>query len=357
MAFINLSKSKLQHNYTFLNELFGSRNISWAVVSKLLCGNKMYLEYLVSLGPEEICDSRISNLKLVKQLSADVQTIYIKPPAKRSIQSIVRYADVSFNTEFTTMQWLSEEAVRQNKIHKVIIMIELGDLREGVMGEQLMDFYGSVFNLPNIKITGIGTNLNCLHGVMPSQDKLIQLSLYKQLIETKFNQKIPWVTGGTSVMIPLIFRHQIPAGINQFRVGESLYFGIDLFENKVIEGMNEDVFTLYAEIIEMSEKPKIPIGTLDMNPSGEIFDVNENDFGKSSFRAIIDIGLLDINPNYLMAQSPGITIAGASSDMLILDLEDNPHNYKTGDLIAFKLKYMGALSILNSNYIEKRLVE
>jgi ornithine racemase len=98
---------------------------------------------------------------------------------------------------------------KQKKQHKIIIMVETGDLREGVMGDHLIDFYAKVFDLPNLEIIGLGTNLNCLNGVMPSADKLIQLSLYKQIIELKFNKKIPWVSAGTSVTIPLMLHKQL----------------------------------------------------------------------------------------------------------------------------------------------------
>ncbi|MFT7030613.1 MAG: putative amino acid racemase [Marinoscillum sp.] len=356
MAFIELYKDKLSNNYRFLDTLFKERNIDWAVVSKLLCGNEKYLTELISLGPKEICDSRISNLRTIKKINPDIATVYIKPPAKQSIPDLVKYADASFNTEYKTIKWISDEAVKQNKTHKVIIMIELGDLREGIMGDHLLDFYASVFELPNIKVTGIGSNLNCLYGVMPSEDKLIQLSLYKQLIEAKFNQKIPWVTGGTSVVIPLIFRHQIPNGINHFRIGETLFFGLDLVNHEIIPGMVGEVFKLFAEIIEITEKPKVPIGELERNPSGEVFEINEEDYGKKSYRAIIDVGLLDVADQYLIPEDDSLTLSGASSDMLIVDLGEKSGKYKVGDLISFNLKYMGALSLFSSDYIDKRIV-
>src|SRR5690606_9417411 len=213
MAFLKLYRKKLQHNFKFLDNLFTENDLEWGVVSKLLCGNKLYLKELINLGIREIHDSRISNLRTIKNLCEDVQTVYIKPPAKRNIPNVIKYADVSLNTEFYTMKLLSDEAVKQGKQHKVIIMVETGDLREGVMGDRLVEFYSSVFELPNLNIIGLGTNLNCLHGVMPSQDKLIQLSLYKQIIELKFNKKIPWISGGTSVTIPLVLNKQIPKGI------------------------------------------------------------------------------------------------------------------------------------------------
>jgi predicted amino acid racemase len=233
-------------------------------------------------------------------------------------------------------------------------MIELGDLREGVMGEELMDFYAQIFKLPNIEISGIGTNLNCLYGVMPSEDKLIQLCLYEQLIEAKFNRKIPWVTGGTSVVLPLLMRKQVPAGVNHFRIGETLFFGNDLVFERPIEEMEQNVFELFAEVIEITEKPKIPIGNIGINPSGEEFEVNEEDFGKKSYRAIVDLGVLDVS-NYqnLKPNDEHVSIIGASSDMIVLDLGKSDWDYKIGDLVSFKIEYMEALRLFSSDYIEK----
>jgi len=319
----------------------------------LLCGTKNFIQELVDLGVREIHDSRVSNLKTVKQIDSGIQTVYIKPPAKKAIPSIIKYADVSFNTELSTIRLLSEEAGRQNKLHKIIIMIEMGDLREGVLGEQLLEFYGQIFELPNITVVGLGTNLNCLYGVMPSQDKLIQLSLYKQLIEAKFNRKIEWVSGGTSVVFPLLLNRQLPKGINHFRIGEMLYFGNNLFTNKGVKGMKSDVFMLHAQIIELIEKPKVPSGDLATNPSGEQFEINEEDYGKTSYRAILDLGLLDISTDFLIPVEKGVKITGASSDMIVIDLGRTKRNYQVGDWVKFKLKYMGALGLLNSDYIDK----
>ncbi|MCB0562765.1 MAG: alanine/ornithine racemase family PLP-dependent enzyme [Phaeodactylibacter sp.] len=356
MAYLTLNRKKLKQNYDFLDKLFQEGEIDWAIVTKLLCGNEAYLKEVLDLGIKEVCDSRVSNLAKIKELRPEVQTVYIKPPAKGSVEEVVRYADVSFNSETSTIKMLSEEAQRQGKTHRVTIMIELGDLREGIMGDHLITFYEKIFELPNIKVVAIGANLNCLHGVMPSADKMIQLSLYKQLIEAKFDKEIPWVTGGTSVVLPLLLRHQLPQSINHFRVGETLYFGVDLFHEKPIEGMNDDVIRLYSEIIEVTKKPKVPTGMMSANPSGETFEVDEGDYGKESYRAILDIGLLDISPDYLIPDDLSLEIVNASSDMLIVDLGDNPHDYNVGDLLSFKLKYMGALRLLNSDYIEKKVV-
>jgi len=245
MAYVELYSKRLEHNFNFLSKLFDSHNKEWGVVSKLLCGNREYIRELINLGAREIHDSRISNLKVVKSINQEVQTVYIKPPAKKAINSLIKYADVSFNTELETIKLISAEAKKQNKNHKIIIMIEMGDLREGVMGDELIDFYAEIFNLQNIEVIGLGTNLNCLNGVMPSHDKLIQLSLYKQIIEAKFQKKIRWVTGGSSVTIPLLIKRLVPKGNNHFRIGETLFFGNNLINGKIIKGMKKDIFDIY----------------------------------------------------------------------------------------------------------------
>lgn len=353
MAILKLYRKRLRHNYEFLDRLFKEHSIEWGIVTKLLCGSKEFIREVLDLGIDQIHDSRVSNLKVVKQLHPEIQTVYIKPPPKRSIPKIIEYADVSLNTDYETIRALSEEAVRQKKLHKVLIMIEMGDLREGVMGDDLMDFYEHVFELPNIEIVGLGANLNCLNGVMPTQDKLIQLSLYKQLIEAKFNREIPWISAGTSVTIPLVYRHQIPAACNHFRVGETLFFGADLFSGGIIEGMEPDVLELDAEIIDVSEKPLVPVGPLAANPMGEMYEIDQALYGKTTYRAILDVGLLDILPDFLMPHDPDIKYMGASSDMLIYDIGQNPRDYKVGDFVRFRLKYMGALRLMGSRYIEK----
>ena len=355
MAFITLDTKKLKSNFDYLNTLFRKNGIEWSVVSKMLSGNKQFLTELLKFDIQQVCDSRISNLKVVKTINPHIETIYIKPPAKRSISSIVKYADISMNTEIETIKLLSVEAKKQNKVHKIIISIELGELREGVLGEDFIEFYENVFKLENIEVVGIGTNLSCLYGVLPNHDKLIQLSLYEQLIEAIFNRQIPYVSGGSSVTIPLIFQNLLPKGINHFRVGETLFLGTDVYNNTKFKKMHSDVFMLYSEIIELIEKPVVPIGEMGTNVEGDDFEFEQSNIGETSFRAIIDLGLLDAETNHLEFTDKTLKYAGASSDMIVVDLGDNKKNYKVGDLIEIKMDYMGTLRIMNSKYIEKKI--
>lgn len=356
MAYITLETKKLANNFYHLNDYFKSHNIDWSIVTKILCGNKKYLTELLNLGIKQYSDSRISNLKMIKNLDPNAQTIYIKPPAKGVIEEVITYADISMNTDLHTIQMLSEEAVKQNKVHKIIIMIDLGELREGVMREDFIDFYAKVFEMKNIEVVGLGTNLACLYGILPNNDKLIQLCLYKQLIELKFNVKIPFISGGSSVTIPLIKQGTLPKDINHFRIGETLFMGTDAYNHVPFKNMENDIFKLYAEIIELYEKPLIPSGEMGSNLEGDVVTFDNNNIGKTSIRAIIDIGLLDIDMKHLEATNENVKLAGATSDMVVLDLGENLESFKVGDQMEFTLDYMGIVRIMNSKYIEKRVV-
>lgn len=356
MAYITLDKQKLKNNFEVLNDFFDKQGIHWSIVTKILCGNKKYLEVLLDLGVTNCSDSRTSNLKIIKSINPNARTLYIKPPAKGVIEEVVQYADVSLNSDITTIKMLSKEAKKQQKIHQVIIMIDLGELREGVMREDFIQFYEDIFELDHIEVIGLGTNLSCLYGILPNADKLIQLSLYKQLVEEKFNKKIAFISGGSSVTIPLIEQNILPKGINHFRIGETLFMGTNVYNNTSYATLKQRVFKLYAEIIELYEKPIVPSGEMGTNLEGETITFDQDDIGKTSNRALIDIGILDIDVNHLETTDETIKIAGATSDMIVLDLGENNHEYQVGSVVEFTMDYMGIVRIMNSKYIEKRVV-
>ena len=357
MAYITLNRNKLRHNYRFLKQLFDNNRMQWSIVTKLLCGNSLFIEEIRKLGIKQVCDSRMTNVKTIKKIYPEVEVIYIKPPASKAIPDIIQYTDISFNTEYSTLKMLSDEARRQGKTHKVIIMIELGELREGVLRNDVLSIYQKALILPNIQIIGVGTNFSCLSGVLPDYDKLNQLVLYKDLLAAKFNTSMPYVSGGASVTIPLIFDNTLPKGINHFRIGETLFFGTDVYHSTKLSEMKHNVFLLHSEIIELEEKPLVPEGKLGNNLEGNMPEFDENDRGKTSIRAILDIGLLDVEYAHIYPEDDSISCTGACSDMLIVDLGKNILQYKIGDFITFRMDYMGAFRLMNSRYVGKKVIE
>lgn len=356
MAYITLDSQKLKHNFNHLDQLFRRKKTAWSVVSKLLCGNQLYLTELLRLAPKQLCDARIGNLRTIKKIAPKVETVYIRPVPPRVAATVVRYADISFNTQYRTLKLLSDEAVKQRKTHKVVIMVEMGERREGVLRTQVINFYEKARALPRIRVIGIGTNFACLSGILPSWEKFGQLASFRKLIEEEFKTRLRWVSGGSSVAIPLLRNKWTPGGVNHFRIGETLFFGTDVYNGGPLEGMHQDVFMLYAQIIELIHKPLMPEGEVGFNLEGNTPQFNPEDRGKLAWRAIVDVGLLDVESSRLTPTDPLVICTGASSDMLVVNLDANPNGYKTGDYIEFKLDYMGTLRLMNSRYIDKRVV-
>jgi predicted amino acid racemase len=322
----------------------------------LLCGNKEFLKVFFELGVKQVSDSRITNLRVLKSLNKDIETIYIKPPAKNTIKSVVRYADISLNTEIETIKLLSEEAKRQNRVHQVIIMAELGELREGVTLENLPFFYEKVYTLDNIEIIGIGANLSCLYGVLPSEEKLELLIHHKENLERRFGKEMKYLSGGSSVTMHLLFEHSLPSQINHFRVGETLFFGTDVYTGFNLDELHNDILKLYCQIIEVREKPMEPEGQFGTNLEGNTYEINEEQIGMKGTRAILDIGLLDVDPQHLQPVDSHLNIVGATSDMTIVNLDGVKRAYKVGDYVEFGLDYYSALKLLNSKYVDKIVV-
>ena len=351
-----MNRSALRTNHAELERRMAGHGVEYGVVTKLLCGQPDYLREVLALEPAQVMDARTSNLRAVKEIDPDVRTVYIKPPAPGNAEDVVRWADVSFNTELTTLEALDREAERQGVRHGVVVMVEMGDLREGVMRERLVDFVGRALRFENLVLKGLGTNFNCLNGTVPSEDKLWQLALFRELVELRYGIDLAWVSGGTTVALSMLFDGRVPSAINHFRIGEGLFFGRDLVDGGVFDGMRDDVFELEAEVIEVAEKPSEPSGPFGEDPFGETHRA-EDGTGGTVRRAILDVGWLDIDPKFLTAVDEGLEIIDVSSDMTVVDVGRCANPTRVGDRLRFRLRYMGALKLLNSAYVDKVVVE
>jgi predicted amino acid racemase len=332
------------------------KDASWALVTKVLCGHAGTLRALSELGVRSMADSRLGNLAEIADLEQDIETWYLRPPHLPVIADVVRLSDVSLNSETSIIEALNEAAGRQGKIHRIVIMIELGDLREGVLPGSLLGFYEHVFELPNIEVIGIGSNLGCLSGAIPSVEQFSQLLLYHELLELKFKRKLPVISAGTSAALALLRDGGVPEGINHFRIGESAFLGTDLVKGGILEGLRDDVITLEADVVEIREKSLAPGGeTTDMMPF-ESFDTSEMAPGSRGYRAVVTVGQLDTDIGGLTPMNQNYTVVGASSDLAVVNVGDNPDRLVIGDTIKFRVAYGALVRLFLSKYIDKVLM-
>lgn len=363
MAKITINSRKILDNISLIDDLMSAYGLQWSLMTKVLSGNS---EVLKSILSADVCskvhsfgDSRLSSLAMIKEILPNAKTMYIKPPAISMVDEVIRFADISLNTSFDTIEALSYEALKQEKKHQIVIMIEMGELREGVMHDNLITFYDSVFKLPNIEVIGIGTNLGCLYGIEPTYDKLIQLSLYKELIEAKFNTKINLVSGGTSITLPLIRSGKVPRAVNHFRIGEAAFLGMTPFDNSRFESLHTDAFEYHAQIVEIEEKHYIPEGNITDASIGHTVMKNYSP-NKKSYRALLDFGILDVDTSELEPIDDDVDFIGTTSDLSVYDLGINENDsgetvYKVGDEIVFNPSYMGVARLMTSKFIDKEI--
>lgn len=351
---LEINIKKLKTNLQVISNLLKKNNISLAMVTKAYCANIDIVNELVKEDNliDYLADSRIENLKGMKHIS--IPKILLRIPMKSEAKDVVKYADISFNSEYETIEKLNEEAKKINKVHKIVIMVDLGDLREGYFVEKdLFDNVKKIQDLYNISIIGVATNLTCYGAVLPSKDNLSKLLNIAEKLERDYNIDIKIISGGNSSSLFLINENKLPSKINNLRIGEAILLGRETAYSKKIEGTFDDAFKLLCEVIESKEKPSVPVGERGVDAFGNqpIFE----DKGIMQ-RVILGIGRQDIKIGSFYPVDEKIEIIGASSDHTIIDVTHCDKKYKIGDLIEFKINYEGLLSLCTSKYVSKNII-
>ncbi len=345
----------LRHNFRVVNGWMKEHGSSWTLVTKVLCGHSDTLKALQHLGVESMGDSRLDNIRAIEKVVDNFEAWYLRLPHLSVISEVEELAEVSLNSEIEIIEALNRQAKSRDRIHRIVVMIELGDLREGVLPGSLVEFYNHVFQLDNIEVIGIGANLGCLSGAVPNLDQLTQLILYRELLELKFQRKLPLISAGSSIMLPLLLQGRVPEAINHFRIGESVFLGTDLVRGGALEGLRDDAIILEAEIAEIKEKSLTPLGdTSGMTP---FEPVGESDFapGKRGYRAVLTVGQLDTDVTGLTSMNPQYRIAGASSDLTVVNIGERRDGLSIGDVIQFKVNYSALLRLMAGKYVAKEV--
>ena len=354
---IIIDSEAIKDNYLKVKRWVNDHGATLTVVTKALCGHLETIRALADMGISSIADSRLQNLREMTDQNLGFEKWFLRPPSQSELEEVVTLTDVSLNTELGTVKKLNLIAEEKGLVHRVLLMIELGDLREGILPGALVRLYNEVFQLANIKILGIGANLGCFSGTVPSVDQLMQLILYRELLELKFQKDLHVISAGSSVVLPFLLEGQIPSAINHFRVGETILLGTDLINGGTIEGLRDDAFILEVEVIEMKEKSLTPSGeTMDeIAPfsAGEDQVPEDRTPGQRGYRAVVTVGGLDTDITGLVPVNDSYQVAGASSDVTVLNIGDNPEGLRTGDTVCFKMGYSTMVRLMNNSYTDK----
>ena len=347
---LEISLDKLTHNTQVVTGMCNRQGIRVAGVTKVFCGHPKIARAMVDGGIDILADSRLENLKKLREFP--LPKLLLRLPMISQAKAVVECADISLNSEIETIKALSEAAIAQSKSHKIILMFDLGDLREGIFDEnELFHTVEQLLRLKGVILIGIGTNMTCFGGVIPTPKNLSRLTRQTRAIESRFNLHLEVVSGGNSSTLYLIEEGGMPEGINQLRLGESIVLGRETAYGRQLRGTYNDCFRLIAEIIEIKDKPSSPIGEVRLDAFGDRPSFVDKGIRK---RALCAIGKQDVGISDIIPDDEGLALLGASSDHLILDVTECDRTHKVGDLVSFCLTYGGILSSMTSEYVAKQ---
>lgn len=355
---LEVNIKKISSNTKIITKLCNNNGIKVAGVIKGFGGIVSGARAMADGGCEQLGSSRIDQLKALKNKGFDTPLLLVRIPMMCEIEDVVRYSDMCLVSEKETLIRLNSEAEKQNRKYGVVLMYDLGDLREGVFTRnELINLSELVeYNLNSLVLEGIGTNLSCYGSVAPTNKNLTELSEAAVDVENILNRKLHIVSGGGTTTLPLLVKGGVPEKINHLRIGEGIINTQDLplYWDTEIEGLDKDTFVLKAQIVEINEKPTYPIGELMVNAFGEHAHYEDRGIRK---RAIIALGNQDVgDSSKLVPKDENIIVLGASSDHTILDIHDCKTEYKLGDAVEFNVLYQAMLFTTLSKYISKKII-
>ena len=347
---IRADLDKLRHNAETLAARAKARGVELAGVVKCCCGSPEVARAFLAGGVAQIADSRIRNLRKLRENGIAAPLWLLRLPMPGEVEDTVRYATLSLNSSPELLEQLSRAAVAAGRIHQVLLMVDLGDRREGVQPGELIDLYDCAAALPGLYVAGIGTNLTCYGGVVPDASNMGFLAELAEKLERDRHRTLPYVSAGNSSAVAMMLEGKLPPRLNHLRCGEALLLGRETRDGTAIPGLYGDAFTLTAEVIECAVKPSRPAGEIRLDAFGKKPQIVDRGLRR---RLILGIGREDLPPEGLTPRQPGIRILGASSDHLIADADDTPRRFHPGDRLDFDLSYTALLAGMTSPYVEK----
>ena len=347
---LEIYTSRIVENTKYIINNCHSHGIKVAFVTKVLCGEPKIARAVLNAGADFIADSRIENIKKIINSGLTAQYMLLRLPALSEASEVIKWADISLNSSLKVIKELGKEAKKQNKIHKVIIMIDVGDLREGIMPDKAVDLIYEASKTNGIEVIGTGCNLACYGGVIPSKENMSLLVEITKECQKKYGLPLPIISGGNSSGLPIMFEGNLPKEINLYRIGESIILGRNVIDRSPLQGTRQDTVIAVAEVIELEKKPSMPIGKRGQDAFGEISNIKDRGF---RLRAICNLGRQDSKLDGLKPELENIQVLGGSSDHLILDVTECKSQIQVGDEIRFYPDYGALLALSTSEYVKK----
>jgi predicted amino acid racemase len=344
---LEVDLGKVAHNARTLVDRLGRRGIAVTGVTKGTLGSPGIARLLTAAGVARLGESRLENIDALRAAGVTDPITLIRSPMLSQVDRVVQVADASCNTERIVLEALSTAARARGRVHGVVLMVEMGDLREGILPRNLAELVTLTASLPHLRLDGVGTNLACQSGMAPDARNMEELSALVDAVEVASAVHIGLVSGGNSANLDWAFGGTAVGRVNDLRLGESILLGREALRGRSIEGLHTDAFTVVAEVIEVQVKPSLPWGEMTRTAFGG--RRRATDHGDVD-QAILALGHQDVEPDGLIPPV-GITVLGASSDHLVVDA--GTHRLAVGDEVRFQRDNRTLLRAMTTPFVTK----
>jgi predicted amino acid racemase len=351
---LDIYLNRIKKNASKLRSQLEANKIKLTAVVKGFAGDLSIFKVYQQAEIKSIADSRIENIKKFREAGYQDEILMLRIPMPSEIKEIVPYIDASLITEAKTAELISKTAEAAAKIIDLIIMVDIGDRREGILAHNLEGLAKKIETLPGVKLKGIGTNLGCFAGIIPDQKNTLQLINLKRKLENQLGYELEILSAGNTAAIRLLKDQQLAREISNLRVGEAILLGTDIINQSLIDDYYHYNFRLQAEIVELKEKPSNPEGEMAFGGQGRGQIIEDKGLRR---RAILAVGKQDIDYHGLYPELEGVKVLGASSDHLITDVTDAAQDLEVGDILTFKINYSAMLRAMTSQYVSKNYIE
>ena len=182
---------------------------------------------------------------------------------------------------------------------------------------------------------------------------MIEFASLAEEVERTCGIELDWVSGINSSGLALIASGHMPPRINHARIGEAILLGRETVHGRPWPETFQDTFVLHAEVLENKCKPSLPVGPRTRDAFGRLPVFEDRG---DRLRALLNVGREDVDVEGLTPLDPGVSILGASSGYLVVDVTDTERTVEVGDELAFTLNYAALLAAMTSEYVHKRPV-
>jgi predicted amino acid racemase len=294
-------------------------------VTKGMAGDPNVARAMLAGGLIRLGDSRLENIACMRAAGIDAPITLLRSAAPADLSEVVRLTDESLNSDPDVIDALALEARLQHKRHGVTIMVDLHTGREGLPPERVAGVCRRVQGLSGITLEGLGAYFHMASAADFHIDGLRGFVELAGQVAAEIGRPVGRLSGGSSnIFRTLAVEGRPNPGIGELRIGTAILLGFaSSIDPVTIQGLERDTAMLRARVIEVKA-----------GGSGE---------------ALLAIGKIETDPQFLWPVLPGIRVRDATSDHLMVR-SDSP--LRVGDWVSFRLGYPALCRLAASPYVQ-----